>query len=185
MYPGSHLETSADQPAVIWAPTGSVTTFSELDTAANRLSRLLRSLGVGVGDHVALCLENHPRYVEVLWGCHYAGAVYTAASSRLTTSELAYIVDDCGASVFITSQHLADRAGEIVKHTPKVTARLMLDGTIDGYEPFEDSVARRIPLPWRVGWRAPTCCTRRERPGDRKAFPCNSAPARWRRRQRA
>ena len=63
MYPGSHLASRADEPALIWAPTGTATTFAELDAAANRLSRLLRTLGVEPGDHVALCLENHPRYV--------------------------------------------------------------------------------------------------------------------------
>ena len=31
------------------------------------------SLGLRPGDHVAFCLENHPRYFEVAWGAHYAG----------------------------------------------------------------------------------------------------------------
>jgi long-chain acyl-CoA synthetase len=147
MFPGSHVETRGDDPAVIWAPTGSVTTFAELDAAANRLSRLLRSLGVEPAGHVALCLENHPRYVELLWGCHYAGSVYTAASSRLTSGELAYIVDDCGATVFFTSRHLVDLAAAIVPETPGVTARFMLDGTIEGYAPYEESVAAQDPAP--------------------------------------
>jgi long-chain acyl-CoA synthetase len=147
MFPGTHVETRGDDPAVIWAPTGAVTTFAELDAAANRLARLLRSLGVEPGGHVALCLENHPRYVELLWGCHYAGSVYTAASSRLTSGELAYIVDDCGATVFVTSQHLADLAAAIVPETPGVVARFMLDGTIEGYAPYEESVAAQDPAP--------------------------------------
>jgi acyl-CoA synthetase (AMP-forming)/AMP-acid ligase II len=147
MYPGSHLDSHAGKPAVIWAPTGSVTTYAELDAGANRLARLLRSLGVAPGDHVALCIENHPRYVEVLWGCHYAGAIYTAASSRLTSTELAYIVDDCGAQVFITSRHLAERAAEIVAETPNVTTRLMLDGTIAGHRSYENDVAAQLPTP--------------------------------------
>ena len=145
MYPGSHLATRADEPALIWAPTGTATTFAELDAAANRLSRLLRTLGVEPGDHVALCLENHPRYAEVLWGCHYAGAVYTAASSRLTPGELDYIVDDCGAKVFISSHHLAELAGAIVTTTPGVSSRLMLDGTIPGYTSVRGQ--RRRPRP--------------------------------------
>jgi acyl-CoA synthetase (AMP-forming)/AMP-acid ligase II len=147
MFPGSHVETRGDDPAVIWAPTGSVTTFAELDAAANRLSHLLRSFGVEPAGHVALCLENHPRYVELLWGCHYAGSVYTAASSRLTSGELAYIVDDCGATVFVTSRHLVDLAAAIVPETPGVTARFMLDGTIEGYESYEESVAAQDPAP--------------------------------------
>ena len=116
------------------AGSGFTQTFAELDAAANRLSRLLRSVGVQPGDHVAICMENHDRYFEVVWGCHYAGAVYTACSSRLTSSELRYIVNDCGAKVFITSKYKADQAAEIVADTPGVELRLMLDGTIDGYE---------------------------------------------------
>src|SRR5262245_9106863 len=140
MYPGSHVADRGAQEAVIWAPTGAAITFAELDAAANRLSRLLRSLGVASGDHVALCMENHPRYVEVLWGCHYAGTAYTAASSRLTSGELAYVVDDCGATVFITTRHLADLAADIVATTPTVRARLMIDGTIPGYDSYEDGI---------------------------------------------
>ena len=147
MFPGSHLATRPDEPALIWAPSGAITTFAALDAAANRLSRLLRSVGVEPGGHVALCLENHPRYVELLWGCHYAGTVYTAASSRLTSSELAYIVGDCGAEVLITSSYLAELAAAIVPLTPNVTTRLMLDGTIDGYAPYEESVAVHDPTP--------------------------------------
>src|SRR5262245_21272650 len=140
MYPGSHVADRGAQAAVIWAPSGAATTFAELDAAANRLSRLLRSLGVASGDHVALCMENHPRYLEVLWGCHYAGTVYTAASSRLASGELAYVFDDCEPTVFITTRHLAELATDILPATPSVRARLMLDGTIGGYESYEDGV---------------------------------------------
>ncbi|MFM8826594.1 MAG: AMP-binding protein, partial [Actinomycetota bacterium] len=84
MYPGIHAETHPDRPAVIQAETGAVTTYGELHERAIRLSNVLRAAGVQPGDHVAMCLENHPRVLEVIWGCHYAGSVYTACSSRLT-----------------------------------------------------------------------------------------------------
>jgi long-chain acyl-CoA synthetase len=152
MYPGAHLAHHADKAAVVMAGTGWTQTFAELDAAANRLSRLLQANGLRAGDHVAICMENHPRYLEVLWGCNYAGLIYTAASSRLTAEELGYVVDDCGARVYITSQHLAGLASAIVASTPKVERRLMLDGVIDGYESYEDSVAEHdaVPLPDRV-----------------------------------
>jgi acyl-CoA synthetase (AMP-forming)/AMP-acid ligase II len=103
MYPGSFAATTPDKPAVIMAATGEVVTYAELDAEANRLSRVLRAAGLQPGDHVALCLENHPRFLSVIWGAHYAGLYYTAMSSRLTTEEMAYIIDDCGAQAFITS----------------------------------------------------------------------------------
>ena len=47
-----------------WPTSGFTQTFAELDAAANQLSRLLRSVGVQPGDHVAICMENHDRYFE-------------------------------------------------------------------------------------------------------------------------
>ena len=132
------------------ASTGEVQTFAELDAAANRLSQVLYAAGLRPGDHVAICIENHPRYFEVLWGCHYAGLVYTACSSRLTSSELCYILNDCAARVFITSRYKADQAAEIVADTLSVELRLMLDGAIDGYESYEAAVAGQPAVPLAV-----------------------------------
>lgn len=123
------------------AGSGFVQTYAELDAAANRLSQLLRATGLQPGDHVALCLENHPRFLEMIWGCHYAGLIYTAASSRLTSEELSYIINDCGARVFITSAYKASQATEVLPTTPGVERRLMVDGVVAGYESYEEALA--------------------------------------------
>ncbi|MFZ9320711.1 MAG: AMP-binding protein, partial [Ilumatobacteraceae bacterium] len=142
MFPGAIAADAPNRPAVIMASTGQIITFKELDDAANRLSQVLRSAGLNPGDHVAFCIENHPRYFEILWGCHYAGLIYTACSSRLTTDELNYIINDCGAKAFITSKHKADQAAEVANTTPNVSLRLMLDGKIAGYDSYEDTVSK-------------------------------------------
>jgi len=153
MYPGAHAATTPDKPAVIMGETGQATTYAELDAGANRLSQLLYAAGLRPGDHVAFCLENHPRYLEIVWGCHYAGLIYTACSSRLTHAELAYILDDCGARAFITSRYKAEQAAEILPETPGVELRLMVDGAIEGYQSYEEETARQsaAPLPDRIG----------------------------------
>lgn len=140
MFPGHYAAQDPDRPAIIHAESGHVTSYGELHRRAIQLSNVLRAAGVQPGDHVALCMENHPRYLEVIWGCHYAGSVYTACSSRLTKNELTYIINDCAAKVFITSKYKADQALEIAGDIPNVTTRLMLDGTVDGYDSFEDVV---------------------------------------------
>ena len=147
MFPGAHAATTPDKAAVIMGETGAVTTYAELDAGANRLSQLLHAAGLRPGDHIAICMENHPRYLEVVWGCHYAGLVYTACSSRLTHAELAYIVNDCAARAFITSRTKAEQAAEILPETPDVELRLMLDGVIEGYQSYEDAVARQPAEP--------------------------------------
>ena len=153
MFPGDHAKANPDKPAYIMASTGKVVTYKELDEAANRLSNLLRAAGLEVGDHIAICMENHERFMEVIWGCHYAGLIYTACSSRLTSEELSYIINDCGAKAFITSKYKADQAAEVAGGIPNAALRLMLDGTIPGFESYESAVAAQptTPLPELIG----------------------------------
>jgi acyl-CoA synthetase (AMP-forming)/AMP-acid ligase II len=141
MYPGAFAVTKPDHAAIIMASDGAVITYAELDAQANRISHVLRAAGVEVGDHVAFCMENHHQFLPIAWGCRYAGAIYTAMSSRLTTDEMEYIIDNCGAKVFITSMFKATQAEELRTRNPGVTHRFMLDGTIDGHAPMEDAVA--------------------------------------------
>jgi len=152
MHPGVFAATDPNKPALVMGASGTITTFAELDAAANRLSQLLRAAGLQPGDHIAICMENHPRYMEIVWGCHYAGLVYTACSSRLTSRELAYIINDCAAKAFITSKYKADQATEVLPEIGNASLRLMLDGTVDGYESYETAVSAQpaTPLPSRV-----------------------------------
>ncbi len=147
MYPGAHAETRPDHPAVIMANGGETITYRELDDEANRLSQLFRSLGLQPGDHVAFCLENHPRFLPIAWGCHYAGLYYTAMSSRLNDDEMQYILNDCGARAFITSTYKKDAAEKLLDQAPAVETWLMLDGTTEGYASYEETVAAQPAEP--------------------------------------
>jgi acyl-CoA synthetase (AMP-forming)/AMP-acid ligase II len=147
MYPGAFVATQPQHPAVIMADSGHATTFAELDAAANRLSLALRSAGLLPGDHAAFCLENHSRYLEILWGCRYAGTVYTACSSRLHGAELSYILSDSGAKAFITSAALTEQARHVLTSNSEIQVLLMLDGTIAGYASYEETVAAQAADP--------------------------------------
>jgi len=129
------------------ASSGQVVTYAELDDTANRLSQLLRSAGLERGDHVAFCMENRAEFLPIAWGCHYAGLFYTAISSRLTTDEVEYIVNDCGAQAFIASPNVAEAATAILASTPNVKMRLAVGGHIEGHESFEDAIASASPEP--------------------------------------
>ena len=146
-YPGAVAERAPDRPAVIMATSGQVVTYGELDEMANRLSQLFRNAGLERGDHVAFCMENRAEYLPIAWGCHYAGLYYTAISSRLTTDEIDYIVNDCGAEAFIASPYIAEAATSIIESTPNVRVRLSVGGHIDGHESFEDAIAAQPNAP--------------------------------------
>jgi long-chain acyl-CoA synthetase len=147
MHPSIHAQQTPEKIAWRMAGSGHAVSYRELDEASNRLAHFFRSVGVGIGDRIALMLENHPRYFEICWAAQRAGIVYTAISSRLTAGEAAYIVDDCGAKVFISSSALSSQAAELLACTPKVQTRLMLDGTIEGYAAYEAAVAGRPTTP--------------------------------------
>ena len=150
------------------AGSGEVQTFAELDAAANRLSHVLRNAGIEAGDHVAICMENNPQFLEVLWGCHYAGVVYTAASSRLTSDELAYIINDCGAKAFITSMYKAEQAAEVFDETPNVTLRLMIGERLMATARMKTLSQGRAISRWRTVLPGVTCCIRRVPPVGQK-----------------
>jgi acyl-CoA synthetase (AMP-forming)/AMP-acid ligase II len=147
MHPGAIAAVTPDRPAVVMAGSGRVVTFRELDEQSNRLARLLRAAGLRPGDHIAFMLENHPLFLVVAWAAHRSGLCYTPVSSRLQAGELAYIVNNCGARVFIASARLAEVASSINGVTPGVELRLMIDGTAPGFASYEAAVAAHPPVP--------------------------------------
>jgi long-chain acyl-CoA synthetase len=147
MYPGTHARQHPDKPAYVMAGSGEIVTYRQLDERSNQLAHLLRGAGLRRGDSIALMLENHPRFFEICWAAQRSGLYYTAISSRLTVAEAAYIVRDCGARVFVTSSSKAEVAAGLVGATPDVEVRLMLDGTIEGYDAYEEAVAPHPTTP--------------------------------------
>ncbi|SPL89354.1 Long-chain-fatty-acid--CoA ligase [[Actinomadura] parvosata subsp. kistnae] len=132
---------------MIMAGSGRIITFRELDEESNRLAHLFRAAGLRPGDHIAFMLANHPQFLAIAWAAHRSGLYYTPISSRLQTDELAYIVGNCGARVFISSADLAAVATSITAGTPGVELRLMLDGVAPGFASYEEAVAGQPVTP--------------------------------------
>jgi long-chain acyl-CoA synthetase len=143
MHPYIHAQKHPDKPAYIMASGGEAVTYRQLDQQSNRIAQLFRALGLKAGDHIAILLENNPRFFEICWGAQRSGLIYTAISTRLTAPEVDYIVGDCGARLFVTSASLAERAAELVPLMKNVGHRFMVGGTIAGYRSWEDAVARQ------------------------------------------
>ncbi|HUP85161.1 MAG TPA: AMP-binding protein [Acidimicrobiales bacterium] len=143
MYPGTQAERVPDRAALVMAGTGETVAYRELDERSNQLAHLLRAGGLQRGDHVALLMENQPRFLEVVWAALRSGLYLTAINSHLTAEEVAYIVGDCGAKAFVSSRALADVAGEMPwKELADVGTRLMADEVAaDGFDRYEDALA--------------------------------------------
>ncbi len=131
MHPSVHARTQPDKPAVIMAGSGEVISYGKLDARSNQVAQLLRARGIGIGDTVALCLENHPWFFALTWGFQRAGVHYVAISSRLTAPEVAYILDDSEAKLLFGSRALAGVLDEVATLAPAVT-QLRFDTPGDG-----------------------------------------------------
>ncbi len=147
MYPGAHAATHPDKPAIVMAGSGETVTYRQLDDRSNQLAQLLYDRGLRPGDSIAILMENNARYLEVTWAAQRSGLYYTAISSRLTAPEVAYIVNDCEAKALITSGSLREVAVKTLPEVPNATVRLMMYGTADGFESYEDAVATQPAEP--------------------------------------
>lgn len=147
-HPYIHAAKTPDKPAIIMGRSGEMVTFKEMEDRSNQGAQLFRSLGLKKGDTIAIFLTNTPRYYEIAWAAQRSGLYFTCISSRLTTPEVDYIIEDSGSKILITCPELAGVANE-VKSITKLEHYFTVDGDIDGFERFEtvrDTMpATRIP----------------------------------------
>jgi long-chain acyl-CoA synthetase len=73
-------------------------TYGELWERAARVAGGLRDAGVGRGDRVATRLANGIDWVLAFFGAQLLGAVVVPVNTRFTEEEVAYVVEDSGAS---------------------------------------------------------------------------------------
>ncbi|MBD2891452.1 Long-chain-fatty-acid--CoA ligase FadD13 [Actinomadura sp. RB99] len=76
-------------------------TYREFDRRADRAAAALAAAGVAHGDRVAILDKNSLEYVEQLFGAARIGAVQVPVNYRLAADEVAYIVNNAQAKVFI------------------------------------------------------------------------------------
>ena len=126
------LTADPSHPAIIMAQSGETITHGQLEARANKIARLLRTVGLKRGDHCAVFMENHPRYIECGFAAERAGLYYTNVNSYLTAGELAYIVNNSLSQVLITSQSHLAVAREALRDCPRVELCLVVDGPGDG-----------------------------------------------------
>jgi long-chain acyl-CoA synthetase len=137
MYATEQARTHPDQPAFIMGSTGETVTYAEYEARANRLAHLSRAQGLERGDHIAVFMENNPRFLETEAAADRTGLYFTLVNSYLSAEELAYILDDCQARILITSTAKRDVALEAAKQSPGIERFLMVGAPDDGDGPFE------------------------------------------------
>jgi fatty-acyl-CoA synthase len=141
MYPGHWSTVFPDKAAVVHSGTGQIVTYKELDDRSNQLAQLLWANGLRKGDHVSVFMENDVRYLEVIWAALRSGLYLTTVNRYLTDEEAGYIIDNSESQVLVTSDYLADVAGNLHQFCPAVKCWLMTGEAPDGYDNYEEAIS--------------------------------------------
>ncbi|KRE53312.1 AMP-dependent synthetase [Arthrobacter sp. Soil736] len=89
---------------------GREVSYEQLAERSARLANAFRDRGVGRGDRVAYLGENDPSFLETLFACGLAGAVFVPLNTRLAPPEIQYQLRDCGAVLLVHADSLSDLA---------------------------------------------------------------------------
>jgi acyl-CoA synthetase (AMP-forming)/AMP-acid ligase II len=87
--------------------------YTQLNALANKCAGVLRSLGVGKGDRVALLMPNSVEFCCLFYGAAKIGAVAVPLNTRLAAPELEFILSDSGSKVLIYGDAFATAAEAI------------------------------------------------------------------------
>ncbi len=90
--------------------------YRELEARANRLAWRLRRLGVGAEARVGICLERTPEMVVALLAVLKAGGAYVSLDPAYPQQRLAWMVEDAGMGLVLTTEELRPRLPEHGAH---------------------------------------------------------------------
>ncbi len=139
-YPGSHAESHPDRPALIVAGTDVVIDYRTLDARSRGIAQLLQQSGLGLGDHIAIFMENHPSYFEVVWAALRSGFVITPVNRYFTAEEAAYVINDCGARALFVSAYVGKVAAELPDRLQSCSLLYSVDSPVHGYQDLGQSL---------------------------------------------
>ncbi|TDD89601.1 long-chain-fatty-acid--CoA ligase [Actinomadura darangshiensis] len=109
--------------------------YGDFDRRADRVGAALAAAGVGPGDRVAILDKNSLEYAELLFGAARIGAAQVPVNYRLAPDEVAYIVNNAQAKVFVVGPEFVpvlDAIAGKLEHTTRTVVIDGADGAQDG-----------------------------------------------------
>ncbi|WP_141579538.1 long-chain-fatty-acid--CoA ligase [Actinomadura sp. WMMA1423] len=94
--------------------------YRDFDRRVDRVAAALAAAGLGPGDRVAVLDKNSLEYAELLFGATRIGAAQVPVNYRLAPDEVAYIVNNAQAKVFVVGPEFVpvlDAIADKLEHT--------------------------------------------------------------------
>lgn len=91
-------------------------TYLELDRRSNQLANYLRAAGVQSDTLVGVCLDRSVAMVIAILGITKAGGAYVPLDPTYPRDRIAFMLEDSGAEIVVSSTSIADRLGLEAAH---------------------------------------------------------------------
>ncbi len=148
---GARAAETPDKVALIGVEPDGVTvnsyTFADLADLAHRTAHLLRSQGIGKGDHVFVQLPRVVEWYAVLLGCFQIGAIPMPGTTQLMPKDQSYRINQSGAVAAVCDEPGAARLAEVLDECPSVTALFVVGADRTGWTTFDAALDTMPPGP--------------------------------------
>jgi long-chain acyl-CoA synthetase len=129
-----------DHPAstALIEPDGQAVTAGELLMSAHQLVHGLRALGLRRGDVIAALLPNSTEAYELYLAMQQAGWYLVPINYHLVGSEIAYILKDSGAAVFVCHERFGTECAAAVDEAGLPLSRVFAVGEVQRLRSFDE-----------------------------------------------
>ena len=124
------------QHVALIEPGGRTVPAGDLLASANRLVHGLRALGLAPGDVIAAVLPSSIEAYELYLAMQQAGWYLVPINYHLVGPEIAYVLQDCGARVFVAHERYARACIAAVEEAGFPPSHAFVVGTIPGFRPY-------------------------------------------------
>ncbi len=129
------------QALAVVDPDGTEISAGDLLARCNRMAHGLRSLGLEPGDTVAAILPNGASPATVYLAALQIGLYYVPINYRLSPPEVAYILADSDAKVFVTHERFADLAVAAADEAGVPAEGRLAVGAVPGFRSLDPFMA--------------------------------------------
>jgi fatty-acyl-CoA synthase len=130
-------------------------TYTQFDKNVNRLASALLTAGLQQGDRVAFLSFNIPPLLEAHFGVPLAGGILVPINVRLTSEEVAYILNHSGSKFLFLDQELAHLIPQIKNNLSTVKHIITINDSLENLLQFLDyqeflQTGNSDPLSWMI-----------------------------------
>ena len=128
--------------AIEFATESETWSYDALDALANRFARYFLAHGLVQGDRVSLVLGNDPLMLGAYFGAFRAGLVANPINTRLTPTELAYVINHAGSRCVLIGANRCDTFAGVLPLLEGQPQLVVLRG--EGKAPFGAAHSQEI-----------------------------------------